>query len=211
MPSSGIQLGAVIHSFLPAFMAVSTEDQRTSVWLFSRMEAEFERSSGKKLRTLRSDNGGEYTSTRFETWISEIWGNSSWAHSLTTFEIVVLHVQSRNDAVWSMAWYKTKGGSFESVQLWILCPHPQRWEKQVRFQGKKMHTVGIRRQDQRIRLFDPIHNKVLHTVVMFVSMKRRNRSDQIVSPLPKIWVLTVDYYSFYSFTNTQKLRYVKGV
>ena len=34
----------------------------------------------------------------------------------------------------------------------ILCPHPQRWEKEARFQGKKMHTVGIRRQDQRIRL-----------------------------------------------------------
>ena len=26
-----------------------------------------------------------------------------------------------------------------------------------------MHTVGIRRQDQSIRLFDPIQNKVLHS------------------------------------------------
>ena len=138
----------------------------------------------------------------------DIWNLREFVMStlLTTFEIVVLHVQSRNDAVWSMAWYKTKGGSFESVQLWILCPHPQRWEKEVRFQGKKIHTVGIRRQDQRISL--TLFRTKFYTVVMFVSMKRRNRSDQIVSPLPKIWVLTVDYYSFYSFTNTQKLRYV---
>ena len=98
-----------------------------------------------------------------KVWNMDIWNLRKFVMStpLTTFEIVVLHVQSRNDAVSSMAWYKTKGGSFD--QLWILCPHSQRWEKEVRFQGKKMHTVGIRRQDQRIRLFDPIQNKVLHS------------------------------------------------
>ena len=150
MPSSGIQLGAVLHSFLPAWFSwlypLKTKEQAFDCFL--EWKAEFERSSGKKLRTLM-----------------DIWNLREFVMStpLTTFEIVVLHVQSRNDAVWSMAWYKTKGGSFESVQLWILCPHPQRWEKEVRFQGKKMHTVGIRRQDQRIRLFDPIQNKVLHS------------------------------------------------
>ena len=46
---------------------LKTKDQAFGCFL--EWKAEVKRSSGKKLRTLRSDNGGEYTSTRFETFL----------------------------------------------------------------------------------------------------------------------------------------------
>ena len=160
-------------------MAVSTEDQRTSIWLFSRMESWIWEKQWKETEDTTLWQWRRIHINKVRN--MDIWNLREFVMStlLTTFEIVVLHVQSRNDAVWSMAWYKTKGGSFESVQLWILCPHPQRWEKEVRFQGKKMHTVGIRRQDQRIRLFDPIQNKFLHSRdVCFNEEEKQVRSNR---------------------------------
>ena len=58
-----------------------------------------------------------------------------------------------------------------------------------------MHTVGIRRQDQRIRLFDPIQNKVLHSRdVRFNEEEKQVRSNR--EPTSKdLSKLTVDYYS----------------
>ena len=38
-----------------------------------------EKSSGEKIKTLRSDNGGEYTSKEFEDYLKKEW-YSPWAH-----------------------------------------------------------------------------------------------------------------------------------
>ena len=50
---------------------LSTKDQAFDH--FQEWKAMVEKASGKKLKTLRSDNGGEYTSKMFEAYLKSVW------------------------------------------------------------------------------------------------------------------------------------------
>ena len=52
-------------------MSVHPENKRSGIRLLSHMEALAEKQSKRKLKTLRTDNGGEYTSTQFEKYLKE--------------------------------------------------------------------------------------------------------------------------------------------
>ena len=50
-------------------MDLSTKTQKEVFARFLEWKAIVEKSSGRKLKVLRTDNGGEYTSTKFEAYL----------------------------------------------------------------------------------------------------------------------------------------------
>ena len=127
-----------------------------------------EKSSGYQVKKLRTDNGGEYTSTEFENFLKmegiehqytipktpEQNGVSERMNRTlveTIRSMLAPHkVPRRQDSVRSLVWEETKRQPLACVWVYSLHSRPERREEKARSQSKEMHFPWKWHHEKRI-------------------------------------------------------------